>query len=78
LLNKIDDHADELSALLQNRAVLELKHHGKSICLPEKIALFGSIALVPVNWRPGRYGLATTLFEILSFRPVRKHDNLIA
>jgi hypothetical protein len=38
---------------------------------PEKIALFGRIALVPVNCKPGRYGLASTLFEILSFRPVR-------
>jgi hypothetical protein len=38
---------------------------------PERIALFGSIALVPVSCRPGRYGLASTLFEILSFRPVR-------
>jgi acyl-CoA reductase-like NAD-dependent aldehyde dehydrogenase len=38
---------------------------------PEKIAVFGSIALMPVNWKPGRYGLASTLFEILSFRPVR-------
>jgi len=38
---------------------------------PEKLALFGSIALVPVNYKPGRYGLASTLFEILWFRPVR-------
>ncbi len=38
---------------------------------PEKIALLGSTALVPVNWKPGRYGLVSTLFEILSFRPVR-------
>jgi len=38
---------------------------------PEKIALFGHIALVPVNCKQGRYGLASTLFEILSFRPVR-------
>ena len=38
---------------------------------PEKNPLFGSIALVPVNCKPGRYGLASTLFEILSFRPVR-------
>ena len=38
---------------------------------PETIALFGRIALVPVNCKPGRCGLASTLFEILSFRPVR-------
>jgi acyl-CoA reductase-like NAD-dependent aldehyde dehydrogenase len=38
---------------------------------PEKIALFGSIVLLPVRCEPGRYGLASTLFEILSFRPVR-------
>jgi hypothetical protein len=34
---------------------------------PEKNAVFGSIALVPITWEPGRYGLARTLFEILSF-----------
>jgi hypothetical protein len=44
---------------------------------PEKIALFGSIALVPVNWKPGRYGLASTLFEILSFRPVRMRTQVL-
>ena len=37
---------------------------------PEKAALFGSIALFPVNWNLGRYGLASTLFELLSFQPV--------
>jgi hypothetical protein len=44
---------------------------------PEKIALFGSLALVPVNWKPGRHGLATTLFEILSFRPVRMRTQVL-
>jgi acyl-CoA reductase-like NAD-dependent aldehyde dehydrogenase len=42
---------------------------------PEKIAIFGAVALVPVNWKPGRYGLANTLFEILSFRPVRYENS---
>jgi acyl-CoA reductase-like NAD-dependent aldehyde dehydrogenase len=37
----------------------------------EKIALFGRIALVPINCKPGRHGLASTLFEILSLRPAR-------
>jgi hypothetical protein len=35
---------------------------------PKMIAL-GSIVLLPVNWKPGRHGLAGTLFEILSFQP---------
>jgi acyl-CoA reductase-like NAD-dependent aldehyde dehydrogenase len=35
----------------------------------EKSAVFGSIALGPITWNPGRYGLARTLFEILSFQP---------
>jgi len=35
----------------------------------EKIGLFGTIVLVPVNCKPGRWGLAGTLFEILSFQP---------
>ena len=45
--------------------------------VPEKIALLGSIALVPVNCKPGRYGLASTLFEILSFRPVRMRTQVL-
>jgi acyl-CoA reductase-like NAD-dependent aldehyde dehydrogenase len=44
---------------------------------PEKLALFGSIALVPVNCNPGRYGLASALFEILSFRPVRVRTQVL-
>jgi acyl-CoA reductase-like NAD-dependent aldehyde dehydrogenase len=44
---------------------------------PEKIALFGRIVLLPVNWKPGRYGLASTLFEILSFRPVRMRTQVL-
>jgi acyl-CoA reductase-like NAD-dependent aldehyde dehydrogenase len=36
---------------------------------PETIALFGSSVLLPVNWRAGRWGLAGTLLEILSFQP---------
>jgi acyl-CoA reductase-like NAD-dependent aldehyde dehydrogenase len=44
---------------------------------PEKRALFGSIALVPVNCNPGWYGLASTLFEILSFRPVRVRTRVL-
>jgi acyl-CoA reductase-like NAD-dependent aldehyde dehydrogenase len=44
---------------------------------PEKRALFGSIALVPVNCEPGPYGLASTLFEILSFRPVRVRTQVL-
>ena len=44
---------------------------------PEKSALFGSIALVPINCKPGRYGLASTLFEILSFRPVRLRTQVL-
>ena len=35
---------------------------------PKMIAL-GSIVLLPVNWKAGRWGLAGTLFEILSFQP---------
>ena len=44
---------------------------------PGKIALFGSLALVPVNWKPGRHGLASTLFEILTFRPVRMRTQVL-
>ena len=44
---------------------------------PEKLALFGSIALVPVHCKPGRHGLASTLFEILWFRPVRMRTQVL-
>ena len=43
----------------------------------EKIALFGRIVLLPVNWKAGRHGLASTLFEILSFRPVRMRTQVL-
>ncbi len=44
---------------------------------PEKIARFGRIALVAVNCKPGRYGLASTLFEILWFQPVRMRAQVL-
>jgi hypothetical protein len=44
---------------------------------PEKIAFFDSIVLVPVNWKSGRFGLARTLFEILSFRPARMRTQVL-
>jgi delta 1-pyrroline-5-carboxylate dehydrogenase len=44
---------------------------------PEKIGIFGSVVLVPVNWESGRYGLASTLFEILSFWPVRMRTQVL-
>jgi len=43
---------------------------------PKMIAL-GSIVLLPVNWKPGRHGLASTLFEILWFRPVRMRTQVL-
>jgi acyl-CoA reductase-like NAD-dependent aldehyde dehydrogenase len=44
---------------------------------PEELALFGSSVLAPVYRKPGRYGLARTLFEILSFRPVRMRTQVL-
>jgi acyl-CoA reductase-like NAD-dependent aldehyde dehydrogenase len=44
---------------------------------PEKLALFGSKALVPLNCKPGRYGLASTLFEILSFPTSANEDSVL-
>jgi acyl-CoA reductase-like NAD-dependent aldehyde dehydrogenase len=44
---------------------------------PAKRALFGSIALMPVLCKPGRYGLANTLFEILWFRPMRMRTQVL-
>jgi hypothetical protein len=44
---------------------------------PEKLAVFGSSALVPVTCKPGRYGLASTLLKILWFRPVRMRTQVL-
>src|SRR5260221_14240659 len=44
---------------------------------PEKIAFFGRVALVPINCKPGRYGLANALVEILRFRPVRTRTQVL-
>ena len=44
---------------------------------PKNVAIFGSITIVPVNWKPGRHGLARTLFEILSFWPVRMRTQVL-
>lgn len=44
---------------------------------PEKIAFFGRVALLPINCKPGRYGLASALFEILRFRPVRTRTQVL-
>jgi hypothetical protein len=35
----------------------------------KRSVVFGSIALEPDSWKTGRYGLARTLLEILSFQP---------
>jgi len=44
---------------------------------PNKLARFGSIIQVPVNCKPERYGLASTLFEIFSFWPVRMRTQVL-
>jgi acyl-CoA reductase-like NAD-dependent aldehyde dehydrogenase len=44
---------------------------------PGRIALFGSIEVVPIIRKPGRYGLARTLFEILSFQPRRMKTQVL-
>ena len=44
---------------------------------PKNVAIFGSNTIVPVSWKPGRHGLARTLFEILSFRPLRMRTRVL-
>ena len=44
---------------------------------PVKTALFGRVALMPFNCKPGRYGLARALFEILSFQPMRMKTQVL-
>ena len=67
-------HGSESAAETLKPVTRERGGHGPGTVpdgVTEKAALFGGIALVPVNWNPGRYGLASTLFELLSFQPVR-------
>jgi len=47
------------------------ENDSRAIKDPERMSLFGSVELVPLIRKPGRSGLASTLFEILSFRPTR-------
>jgi acyl-CoA reductase-like NAD-dependent aldehyde dehydrogenase len=47
------------------------EHDSRTITDPRRIAIFGSIAVRPIVRKSGRYGLASTLFEILSFQPTR-------
>lgn len=44
---------------------------------PGRTALFRDIAMVPIIRKPGRYGLANTLFEILSFPPRRMKTQVL-
>jgi hypothetical protein len=44
---------------------------------PQNVSIFGNITILPVSWKPGRHGLARTLFEILSFRPVRMRTQVL-
>ena len=39
--------------------------------------LFGSIETIPTSKKPGRHGLASALFEILSFRPTRMKTQVL-
>jgi acyl-CoA reductase-like NAD-dependent aldehyde dehydrogenase len=75
----IGERASESAAGTLRPATLELGNDSRAVTDVdgEKIALFGSIVLVPVNCKPGRYGLASTLFEILSFRPVRVRTQVL-
>ena len=45
---------------------------------PQMAALFGSIVVFPVSWKPGRWGLASTLLEILSFQPEFMRTQVLA
>jgi hypothetical protein len=40
-------------------------------------SMVGTIEVVPVNRQPGRSGLASTLFEILSFQPTRMKTQVL-
>jgi aldehyde dehydrogenase (NAD+) len=71
-----------LGKQLSESAFGEREPGGKNSCAvahadPEKMTFFGNIVLVPVNWKPGRFGLASTLFEILSFRPIRMRTQVL-
>ena len=53
------------------------KDDSRMIADRRRIGLVGKIEVVPVNRKPGRYGLASTLFEILSFQPTRMKTQVL-
>jgi hypothetical protein len=62
----------EEPALESLAGTLELgEDDSRTVSDPGRIALLGSIAVVPIIRKPGRYGLARMLFQILSFQPTR-------
>lgn len=66
----------------QLAAVPDLEHglgkdDSRMIADRRRIALGGKIEVVPVNRKPGRSGLASTLFEILSFQPTRMKTQVL-
>jgi acyl-CoA reductase-like NAD-dependent aldehyde dehydrogenase len=71
--------SESAAATLRSRTLQPAENDWKTVADvdPEKAALFGSVALVPVNCKPGRDGLASALFEILSFRPVRMRTQIL-
>jgi delta 1-pyrroline-5-carboxylate dehydrogenase len=68
----------EEPALESVAGTLELgEDDSRTISDPGRIALFGSIDVVPIIGKPGRHGLARTLFEILSFEPTRMKTQVL-
>jgi hypothetical protein len=41
------------------------------------MAFFGRVALVPINFKSGRHGLAGALLEIFRFQPVRTKTQVL-
>ena len=74
----IGKRVSESAADTLRAATLELEgNNSKAVADtdPEKLAFFGSIALVPVHCKPGRHGLASALFENFRFRPVTNENS---
>jgi aldehyde dehydrogenase (NAD+) len=78
--NRVDPAAESTSGALA-------PEEGESITDPGKIGsgvtrllrnkLFGSIETIQATRKPGRHGLASALFEILSFRPTRMKTQVL-
>lgn len=64
-------------ALEEEESITGPREIGSGLTRSLRNKLFGSIETIPATRKPGRHGLASALFEILSFRPTRMKTQVL-